>query len=167
LDQPFAVQPGVSIPVGDYHFREGSASYTASDGRMISGSVGVSGGGYFHGSRVSTNATISWQPNYHLTLDASLARNRVSLGPPLTPRVEFTANLYTWRARYAYSTRLYASAFVQYNADVSQVITNLRLNWIHAPLSDLFLVLTERRDLALDLVMERAVTVKVTKLMPL
>ncbi|HEX9579721.1 MAG TPA: DUF5916 domain-containing protein [Gemmatimonadales bacterium] len=165
LEQPFQVQPGASIPPGDYHFREASASYTASDGRMISGSIGVSGGGYFEGSRFSTNGTLSWQPDYHLTLDASVARNRVTLDPPFGPRTEFTANLYTGRVRYAYSTRLYLSAFVQYNADADQVVTNVRLNVIHAPLSDFFLVFTERRDVLADVVLERVVTAKLTKLL--
>jgi hypothetical protein len=159
LDQPFDVRPGVTVPAGDYHFREAAAGYNASEGRMISGSVGVSGGGYYQGSRFSVNGSVSWQPDYHLTLDASVARNAVSM-----EGTEFTADLYTARVRYAYSTSIYLAAFVQYNADTDQVVTNLRLNVIHAPLSDFFLVFTERRDVAANALMERVVTAKVTKL---
>ena len=43
-------------------------------------------------------------------------------------------------------------------------VTNLRLRFIHAPLSDLFLVYTERRDVKDNVVLDRVVTAKVTKL---
>jgi hypothetical protein len=47
-------------------------------------------------------------------------------------------------------------------------VTNLRFNLIHAPLSDIFLVYQERRDLDTALVeptvLDRLLTLKVTKL---
>ncbi|MBI2071453.1 MAG: carbohydrate binding family 9 domain-containing protein, partial [Gemmatimonadetes bacterium] len=71
LEQTFQVRTGIAIPAADYHFREASASYQASEGRMLSGNVGVSGGGYFTGNRFTVNGGVSWQPDYHVTLDAS------------------------------------------------------------------------------------------------
>ncbi|OGU10151.1 MAG: hypothetical protein A2W29_05290 [Gemmatimonadetes bacterium RBG_16_66_8] len=159
LEQPFQVRPGATVPIGDYHFGEASVSYTASDGRMVSGSVGVSGGGYYNGDRFTVSGAVAWQPDYHLTLDASATRNSISI-----PGADFTANLYTARVKYAYSTTLYLGAFVQYNADADQVVTNVRVNFIHAPLSDFFLVFTERRDVLADVVLERVITAKFTKL---
>lgn len=161
LERPFQVRTGISIPMGDYHYRDGSASYQTSEGRMLSGRVGVSGGGYYYGDRFTLNGGLSWQPDYHITLDASAQHNAVSL-----PDTSFTADLYTARVKYAYSTTLYLGAFVQYNTDADQVVTNLRLNFIHAPLSDFYLVLTERRDVSPGGrgVLERFVTAKVTKL---
>jgi hypothetical protein len=56
---------------------------------------------------------------------------------------------------------------VQYNESTDELITNARFNLIHAPLSDVFLVYTERRslaDLVVDPVVERGITLKVTKL---
>jgi hypothetical protein len=61
--------------------------------------------------------------------------------------------------------RVLTSAFVQYNAAEEEFVTNLRFRWIHAPLSDLYLVLTERRSTATERVLERFVTLKVTKLL--
>lgn len=159
LTEPFDVRPGGTIPIGDYHFREVSASYTASEGRLVYGSVGVSGGGYFDGRRVSIEGSLSWQPDYHLTLEASAEHNAISV-----QGTAFTADLYTARIKYAFSTTLYFGAFVQYNAAVDQVVTNARMNLIHAPLSDFFLVFTERRDLNAGAVLERFVTAKFTKL---
>jgi len=160
LEEPFSVRSGVTIPVSDYHFREGSASYQTSEGRSVAGGVGVSGGGYYGGSRFSINGNVSWQPDYHVTLEASATHNAVSV-----QGTDFTADLYTARIKYAYSTTLYFGLFVQYNADAEQVVTNARLNFIHAPLSDFFLVFTERRDVRAGTVLERFVTAKVTKLL--
>ncbi len=53
---------------------------------------------------------------------------------------------------------------MQYNRATEQLVTNVRLNIIHAPLSDVFLVFSERRDVGAGDVLERAVTLKVTKL---
>ena len=45
------------------------------------------------------------------------------------------------------------------------MVTNFRMNWIYSPLSDVFLVFTERRDLDAGVVLDRLVTAKVTKLL--
>jgi hypothetical protein len=74
--------------------------------------------------------------------------------------------LYSARIKYSHSTKLYIRGYVQYNDAEGQVITNLRLNFIHAPLSDFFLVYTERRDVRDGGgVLERFVTAKLTKLL--
>ncbi len=158
LDDPFTVREGVTFPVGDYHFREASASYNSSEGRVVYGSVGVSGGGFYDGTRFTAEGSLSWQPDYHLTLEASVERNVIS-----AQGMDFTADLYTWRIKYAFTTSFYFRLFVQYNADADEVVTNARVNLIHAPLSDLFLVFTERRDVDAGTVLERFVTAKFTK----
>ncbi len=99
------------------------------------------------------------RPNYHLQLDFSFQHNDLELLGQSVP-----ADLLGGRARYAYSTKLFASAFVQYNSSTEEVVTNLRFNYIHAPLSDIFFVYTERRNLRLHALVERAITAKVTKL---
>jgi Domain of unknown function (DUF5916)/Carbohydrate family 9 binding domain-like len=159
LVQPFRVRPTATIPVGDYHYSEASVNYRASEGRNLAGSIGVSGGGYYNGDRFTINGSLSWQPDYHLTLEASADHNSLSVQGS-----DFTADLYTARLKYAFSTVLYFGAFVQYNADTEQVVSNARLNFIHAPLSHLFVVFTERRDAAAGQVLERFLTFKLTRL---
>ena len=75
-----------------------------------------------------------------------------------------TADVYGAKLDVFFSTTLLTSAFVQYNEADEEMVTNLRLRWIHAPLSDVYLVLTERRDTAAGAVLDRFVTMKVTKL---
>ncbi len=160
LTEPFRVRPEATIPVGNYRFREASVSYSSSQARTLSGGVGISGGGFFDGSRFTINGGARWQPDYHVTIDVDATHNRLR-----AQGNSFTADLYSARVKYAYSTSLYFGAFVQYNADVDQLVTNARVNLVHAPLSDVFIVFTERRDVEAGEVLQRFVTAKVTKLL--
>ncbi|MEZ4415920.1 MAG: DUF5916 domain-containing protein [Gemmatimonadota bacterium] len=159
LSAPFRVS-GTEIPMGDYSFNEGSARYSSSQGRSFSGSVNVSGGGYFGGTRFSVGGSGRWQPSAGFTAELEASRNDLSVQGQ-----DFTVNLYSARLKYAVSTTLNFGAFVQYNGDTGETITNLRANLIHAPLSDLFLLYTERRERDGGGVLERFVTLKVTRLL--
>ena len=157
LDYPFFVS-GLEIPIGDYHTHGGSASFSSSRARSLSTRVSVSGGDYWNGSRVSLSGSALWRADYHLSFNFSGSYNDVSL-----PEGSFATKVYGTRIRYSYSTKLLATAYVQYNSSTDQLVTNLRLNWIHAPLSDLFLVYTERRDVRNNTILDRVITAKVTK----
>ena len=123
----------------------------------------LGGGGYFHGDRRSVGLSTIWRPNYRASLELRADHNAITL-----PDREFSADVYGARFRYATSTRLFGSAFVQYNQALEQLVSNVRVNLIHAPLSDLFLVFTERRGIAdapAGGVLERFLTLKVTRLL--
>lgn len=158
LDEPFAVSGGASVASGSYAFREGRISYGSSLGRALAAKVSLSGGGFFDGDRRSVGVGATWRASYRMTLELRADHNDIRL-----PAGDFTAALYGARIRYSHSTRLFGSAFVQYNEALDQMVTNLRANLIHAPLSDLFLVYTERRDLGGE-VQERLLAVKLTKM---
>ena len=153
----FSVRGATVVP-GSYGFSEARASYTASRARPLSGQVSVGGGGYFGGDIRSVGASVLGRLGYRALLDLSVEHNRIDL-PGQAP---VTADIYGAKLDVFFSPRLLTSAFVQYNQATDEVITNARLNWIHAPLSDLYLVLTERRRGG-D-VLERLLSLKVTKL---
>lgn len=161
LDAAFPVGPAVVQP-GAYGYREGSVRYGSSAGRPLAAGLSLSGGEFFDGSRRSLGVSAAWRATYRISFDLSADRNEVRL-----PDERFTADLYGARVRYSHSRSLFGSAFVQYNQALEQMITNFRFNLIHAPLSDLFLVYTDRRtfgDADPDVV-ERMVSVKVTRMM--
>ena len=62
------------------------------------------------------------------------------------PSGAFTTDLVGLRMVYAFTGRASLNAFVQYNTDTNQVSSNIRFNFIHHPLSDLYLVYNDRRD---------------------
>jgi hypothetical protein len=113
-----------------------------------------------YGGRIaSVGGTVRAAPGSHLTLALGFARNRVDL-----PGGAFTADLSSLRATYAFSTRLFASAFVQHNRLDRRLLANFRLDFIHRPGSDLFVVFNEERgdDASLRRVARRGGAVKLT-----
>jgi hypothetical protein len=103
---------------------------------------------------------MTWRADYRLSLSLSANRNQVSL-----PDTDFTADVYGARVKFTPTTRIAASAFVQYNQSTDEMVSNVRFNFIHAPRSDLFVVYTERRSLDESGVLDQSITVKLTRLL--
>ena len=167
---------GARVPAGEYDFDAVTARYQSNLGRKLGGSISVAAGDFFDGNRRSFTASATLRPSARLLVEGAAEHNRFHLGGR-----DFDAHLFSGRLRYGHSTRAFLSAFVQYNQSSDELFTNVRFNLIHAPLSDLFLVYSERRDLgeaaALatndamagggssgNPVIDRRITLKVTKL---
>ena len=155
---------GVSVPEGEYDFGAFTTSYQSNLGQELGGKISVTRGGFFDGDRTSVTGSVTLRPSAHLFVEGTAQRNRLTLAGRA-----FDANLFGGRVRYAYDTRTFLSAFVQYNESSDQLQTNIRFNLIHAPLSDVFLVYSERRDRHPEpgdaALVDRAITLKVTKLL--
>lgn len=157
--EPFQVASEVTVPVGTYDFAETSVDLRTSRARDAAGTVSLTVGDFFDGTLRSMAVGAFLRPSYHMTLELSGERNVIDL-----PNQSTTADVLAARVNYAASTRFYTNAFVQYNASTRQMVTNLRLDFLHAPLSDVFLVYTERRDLDSSAVLERIFSAKVTRM---
>ncbi len=151
---------GALVPEGEYDFTRRSVRYTSSGERAVSGDVSYGWGDFFDGERRSASASLQLRPSYRVAIDLSAQRNDLRLGG-----TAFDADLYRARLRYSQSTQLFLSGFVQYNQATGVLVTNARFNWLHAPLSDVFLVFAERRDTRRGLVLDRRISLKVTKLL--
>ena len=160
LTRPFSPVAGRSIPVGQYRFRDAQVSYVTTQRFPVYGNAGVTVGDYYDGTRSAYNGGVTWRPRYDVSFEATYQHNAVSLmsGP-------FTADLAGLRTKYAWSTTLFGSAFVQYNAQTKTFVTNARMAWRYSPLSDVFLVYTERQNTETHVRNERSVAFKVTRMM--
>ena len=159
LDESFTL-PGGEVSGGEYDFSEGSLTYVSSAARVLSGEVRASGGGYYQGTRRSFGGSVVWRPSAHFGIDLGADHNVIDLkGDP------FPVDVFSGRIDYAFSTKLLAGAWVQYNDASGEMVTNVRLNVIHAPLSDFYLVFSERRQTNGGGVLDRRVTAKLTKLL--
>jgi hypothetical protein len=158
---PFGIRSNASIPAGDYNYRRYSANFSTSPSRMISGNGNTSWGEFWNGHSKSFGGGTVMKFNRHLGVDMNYSRNEVELP---VPNGRFTTNLMSTRAVYAFTARAFLNAFVQYNADTHQLSSNIRFNIAHRPLSDIFLVYNDRRDLRTDRLQERAFIIKVTNL---
>ena len=159
LVTPFAIQPTVIIPVGDYTYQRSSLDYSSNRGRGLSGNVKVSSGEFWNGRSWSAEGGFEMRPNYHLDVNLTFSRNQVDL-----PVGTFTTTLVGLRLLYAFTSNAFLNSFLQYNATTSQFNSNTRFNIIHRPLSDLYVVYNEQRDTISGLLLARGVTVKFTNL---
>ncbi|MEZ4415921.1 MAG: DUF5916 domain-containing protein [Gemmatimonadota bacterium] len=154
---------GATVPAGEYDFGLTSLTYRSDGGRPVAGSLTMTKGDFYDGDRTSVGGTITLRPTFRWFIEGSYQRNRLTLGGQ-----EVDADLYGGRLGYSRNTRTFLNAFVQYNTSADELVTNVRLNIIHAPLSDLFLVYSERRNLdpapGDPRLINRLLTLKVTRL---
>ena len=160
LSDSFRIATGVVLAPARYRFRDASLSFQSSPSRPFSLGVDVGHGEFWSGTRTFGSAGVSWRPRHNLFLDASAERNDVEL-----PEGSFAADVARAGVRYAYSTRINGSAFLQYNRQTDQWVRNVRLSFRHAPMSDVFLIYTERRTPDAARALERSVAVKATRLL--
>ncbi len=159
LTNPFRIRPDISIPVGDYQYRNYTAKFTTNPSAKIKGNGNINWGEFWNGHNKSLGGGMTIRPNYHLNVDLTYSRNHAELA-----NGRFTTNLVGTRFVYAFTPRAFLNAFIQYNTDTHQVSSNIRFNVTHHPLSDLYLVYNDRRDTTNGQLVERAFTVKLTNL---
>ncbi len=140
LDEGFGLADSVSVPAGDYDRWELGLDGETSANRAVALGAHASYQRFFDGRLVSVGGTLSLAPGSHLSADIGFRHNDVGI-----PGGEFTVNIASVRLRYAFTTTLTANALLQYNSLDRRVSANVRLNLIHRPGSDLFIVLNEER----------------------
>ena len=129
---------GRMVSAGDYRFRRLSAGFTPDRARSVGLKFNAALGDFWSGTRTELGGGLVWIANKHLTVDGSVSWNDISLP---VPDGDFTTTLISTRLEAALSRKLFAYALVQWD-DVSQTLqSNIRVDWIHTPGSDLFVVL--------------------------
>ncbi|HET6898857.1 MAG TPA: DUF5916 domain-containing protein [Vicinamibacteria bacterium] len=140
IDEPFLLSDRIPVPAGDYDVRHWSFSASSARRRPVTLSVEAERMDSFGGRLVTLGGRTRLSPGSHLSLELGFTHDRVTL-----PLGAFTAEVSSARLVYAFTTRLFVSALVQHNSLDRKLLTNVRLNFIHRPGSDLFLVFNEDR----------------------
>jgi hypothetical protein len=159
LVAPFAIRSNLAIPSGDYEYRRYATTFNSGNNRKLGVSADAGWGEFWNGRNQSFGGGLDYSPNYRINLNLSYSRNHVTL-----PNGDFLTQLVGARLLYGFSPRAFFNAFIQYNADTHQVSSNLRFNFTHHPLSDIYIVYNDRRDTTGGQLIERALIVKVTNL---
>ncbi len=136
LHQPVRIQ-GRELAPGDYVFSGAQVRFNTNDSREFSARGGFSRGGFWGGTGTEVAIGGMWKTGPYLTLSGDYTRNDISL--PVEDG-DFTTSLYSLTVLAAVSRSLFANALVQYDDVSNQVQANIRINWIHTPGSDLFVV---------------------------
>jgi hypothetical protein len=152
--------PEVFIVAGDYKYSSYGLSATSSQNRKFSVNGSFNNGAFWDGRRKSIGGGVGWNPNAHFGVDVTYSRNRVHLPQERS----FITELVGSRLTYAFNPRTFLNAFLQYNADTHQVSSNIRLDFIHHPLSHIYIVYNDRRDTTSGQLLERALIFKLTNL---
>jgi hypothetical protein len=139
---PFEIYPGIFVPAGTYEHVEFQPVLMTNQGRAVSVNLQNFFGGFFGGTRKTINPTLRVRGGQALTAEISYQRNDVDL-----PWGDFVTNLVRTRLSYSFTPRVFAQSLVQYNdrADVWSV--NLRVGWLQAANTGLFIVYNDTRGL--------------------
>ncbi|MGD8698603.1 MAG: DUF5916 domain-containing protein, partial [Gemmatimonadales bacterium] len=141
LDSEFELAPDVIVPPGDYETWTVDFELGTSPARPVSLELGGGFGGFWGGERWGAGAEIAFN-SPHIGFALSYDHNDVDV-----PDGAFTTDLVRGRLKLAANTRLFGNALLQYNSQSGSFSANLRIDWIHRPGSDLFIVFNERRDI--------------------
>ena len=150
---------GIRIPAGDYRYLAYSASANRNRSAKISGNIGFDWGEFWNGNRQSFRGGFLLKPSYRWNAELTYSHDQVKLLSGHN-----TTSLVGSRFVYAFSARAFVNGFVQYNTATHQVSSNIRFNFTHHPLSDLFLVYNDVRDSRTGEPLQRAIIVKLTNL---
>jgi hypothetical protein len=132
---------GWNIPAGSgFRWTEVSADYMSDNRRLFTYELGIRYGGFYNGTRLNMDGAIACRVQPYGRLSVAGSMNRIKLPAPynsadlllIGPRLDIT-----------FTRKLFLTTFVQYNNQINNLNTNIRLQWRFAPVSDLFVVFTD------------------------
>jgi hypothetical protein len=139
---PFEIYPGIFVPAGDYKNAEVQPVLMTNQARPITLSLQSNFGGFFSGSRKAISPTLRFRGGQALTAELSYQRNDVDL-----PQGDFVTNLVRTRISYSFTPRIFAQSLIQYNDRADVWAVNLRVGWLQAANTGLFIVYNDTRGL--------------------
>ena len=163
IDSPFRLRSDKpAIPAGSYEWNQYQVVIETDHSRRLSGSARLTGGGFWSGTQKTAQLSTVYRPSYRLFFDMGLQVSAITLN---VPRTEFVTTLINARAGYSFSTRMFLDSLVQYRTDQRQLSANVRLNLIHRPLSDFFVVYNEQQLTDGSVTAGRGIVLKYTQML--
>jgi len=132
---------GVEIPAGsEFNWTEAYLSYQSTQKWLFTFIVEGRYGGYFGGTRAQFETEMNYRVQPYGSLSLVASYNHIVMPEPYTsadlwlvgPKLDIT-----------FTEKLFFTTYVQYNNQIDNINTNMRLQWRFAPVSDLFIVYTE------------------------
>jgi hypothetical protein len=139
--RPQGIPAGRAIPIGEYTFYGSELSYDPTNARRIAPSGSVRFGEFYNGDRVGYTAGVRVRASEKLATTFSFSRDTIDL----PEGVSFNTDLASLRVDASFSTRMFLNAYIQYNSVTRQWLSNIRFDFIHHPLSDIFIVYNDTR----------------------
>jgi hypothetical protein len=162
IDERFTINTrrGIYVDPGRYEFKEYFVLANTNAAAPFSMNLRYGNGEFYDGYRRNYTIGGTFRLNQHLNLSLNDQINDIELSSG-----SFVTHLVTGRVNYYFNTKVFVNALVQYNTDTNQWSSNVRLDIIHRPLSDIYLVYNERHDTRSGALISRAVIAKMTYLL--
>jgi hypothetical protein len=163
IETPFTIDRRVDpIPVGGYHWNEWMVRGSTDTSRPISLYATSIFGGLWSGTQRTLQATLTAKPSHRLSASLGMQRTAAKLD---LPEADFVKTFLTGKGSYSFSRNMFVDALVQYDPATEQLNSNVRFNFIHHPLSDLYVVWNEQRFFTGEEVAPgRSLTIKMTQM---
>ncbi|PYR65783.1 MAG: hypothetical protein DMF88_18600 [Acidobacteria bacterium] len=140
LKEPFEISKGIVILPGGYNFQDIRSEYYLGPQR-VSGRFWGSRGTFYGGTKSEAGFNGRVDMTSQFSIEPRLTLDWIDL-----PVGRFTTRLVSSRVNFTVTTRMAASALIQYNSSNSTLSTNARFRWEYQPGSDLFVVYSDGRD---------------------
>jgi len=140
LNQDFNFRNVRIATPGDYKSNSWSADFQSSAKRKFTGSANILWRDFYNGELFNWGGGFGFSPNAHLSFRVNYDRNEIDL-----PSGKLETDLFALHLNVVFNTHLFFNSLIQYNSETNELSTNLRLNFIHSPGSDLFVVFNESR----------------------
>lgn len=131
---------GLRLSAGEsFDWISGDVTFRSDARKLFSYTLGAGYGGYYNGTRLNMNSTISYRFQPYGSVSVSGNYNNISLPEPyksaalvlISPRLDIT-----------FTDKIFLTTLVQYNNQTENLNMNIRFQWRFAPVSDLFIVYT-------------------------
>ena len=140
LDESFDLADSIPVDPGDYRMANTGWAASTSRARALVLNTEGSVQRFYGGSLVSVTGGLNVAAGSHLGVGLTYTYSDADM-----PNGAFVAQVARLRLSYAFTTRLSANALLQWNSLDRELSANVRVNFIHRPGSDLFIVLNEER----------------------
>lgn len=171
--EPFEINKGTFVPVGEYDHKESQLVFMTDRKKALSGSVKSFIGGFYGGDRVAVETKVNYRLGDAFTAALTWSHNDIEL-PAFAAMDDrpasigdFEVNVVRLRLGYSFSPKILIQALVQSDDRSDLVATNLRFSWLQAANAGLFLVYNEVDDDSIIGAMEkrREIAIKYSRIL--
>ena len=163
IDEEFRIDPEVDpIPPGAYGWNTWMLRGSTDPSRAISATFTAITGGLWSGTQKTFVGSLTLRPSFRFRATLSGQRTSAKLD---VPEGRFTKTFWTTPANSSFNRNMFVDALLQYDPESTLFNANVRFNFIHHPLSDLFVVYNEQRfSTGKAINPGRSVTIKLTQM---
>ena len=137
LTETFELSDDVEVPPGEYTFYGVEGNFQTPMGRLFFLMPNFQAGSFYDGWRISIGTIFSWSLSSVWELSGFYQFNRVEFADR---NQKFTAHLARLRILATFTTKISASAFIQYNGADDVVVANARIRYNPREGNDLYIV---------------------------